>query len=53
MDVITLGTGSPLPSADRAGPATLVKAGGRISCSTPGAVLLLRLAAVGLDCPPC
>ena len=29
MKVITLGTGSPLPDPNRAGPATLIRAAGR------------------------
>jgi ribonuclease Z len=51
MDVITLGTGSPLPSADRAGPATLVRAGGQNLLFDAGRGVLLRLAAVGLGLP--
>jgi ribonuclease Z len=51
MDVITLGTGSPLPSAERAGPATLVRAGGQNLLFDAGRGVLLRLAAVGLGLP--
>ena len=51
MDVITLGTGSPLPSADRAGPATLVRAGEQNLLFDAGRGVLLRLAAVGLGLP--
>ena len=47
MDVITLGTGSPLPVPDRAGPATLVRAGGRDFLFDCGRGVLLRCAAVG------
>ncbi|MGH9169766.1 MAG: MBL fold metallo-hydrolase [Acidimicrobiales bacterium] len=51
MDVVTLGTGSPLPSPDRAGPATLVRAGGQNLLFDAGRGVLLRLAAVGLGLP--
>ncbi|MBI2704846.1 MAG: MBL fold metallo-hydrolase [Actinobacteria bacterium] len=47
MDVITLGTGSPLPTPDRAGPSTLVRAGGRDLLFDCGRGVLLRAAAVG------
>jgi ribonuclease Z len=48
MDVITLGTGNPLPSADRAGPATLVVAGGRRFLFDCGRGVLMRAAAIGV-----
>jgi ribonuclease Z len=48
MDVILLGTGSPLPSATRAGPATLVKAGGANLLVDCGRGVGLRLAAAGV-----
>lgn len=51
MEVVTLGTGSPLPSADRAGPATLVRAGGLNLLFDCGRGVLMRLAAVGLPLP--
>jgi ribonuclease Z len=46
MDVITLGTGSPIPDPNRAGPATLVRAGGRDPLFDCGRGVLMRLAAV-------
>jgi ribonuclease Z len=46
MDVITLGTGSPLPDPNRAGPATLVRAGGRDLLFDCGRGVLMRMAAV-------
>ncbi len=45
MDVILLGTGSPLPSPDRAGPATLVRAGGLDLLFDCGRGVLMRAAA--------
>jgi len=47
MQVVTLGTGSPLPDANRAGPATLVRAGGRDLLFDCGRGVLMRAAAVG------
>ena len=47
MDVVLLGTGSPLPAADRAGPATLVRAGGRHLLFDCGRGVLMRAAAAG------
>src|SRR5215217_5861811 len=47
MDVITLGTGSPLPVPDRAGPSTLVRAAGHDLLFDCGRGLLLRAAAAG------
>jgi len=43
-----LGTGSPLPSADRAGPANLVQAGGLHLLFDCGRGVTMRLAAVGV-----
>lgn len=43
-----LGTGSPLPSPDRAGPATLVRGGGANLLFDCGRGVVMRLAAVGL-----
>lgn len=51
MDVVTLGTGSPIPDADRAGPATLVRAAGRNLLVDCGRGVLLRLAAAGIPSP--
>jgi ribonuclease Z len=50
MDVILLGTGSPLPNPQRAGPATLVRAGGANLLVDCGRGVVMRLAAVGV--PP-
>jgi ribonuclease Z len=51
MDVILLGTGSPLPSADRAGPASLVKAGGSNLLIDAGRGVVMRLAGAGVMPP--
>jgi ribonuclease Z len=48
MDVILLGTGSPIPSPTRAGPATLVKAGGVNLLADAGRGVVMRLAAAGV-----
>ena len=48
MDITLLGTGSPLPSADRAGPATLVRAGPAILLVDCGRGVVLRLTASGV-----
>ena len=48
MQVTLLGTGSPLPSPDRAGPATLVSAGPAHVLVDCGRGVLLRLVAVGV-----
>jgi ribonuclease Z len=45
MKLITLGTGSPLPHPDRAGPATLVRVAGRDILFDCGRGVLMRLAA--------
>ncbi len=45
MKVITLGTGSPIPDANRAGPATLVRATGRDLLFDCGRGVLMRAAA--------
>jgi ribonuclease Z len=45
MRVITLGTGSPIPDPNRAGPATLVRAGGRDFLFDCGRGVLMRAAA--------
>jgi ribonuclease Z len=51
MRVTLLGTGSPLPDARRAGPSTLVQAGGLNLLFDCGRGVLMRLAAVGLPTP--
>jgi ribonuclease Z len=48
MDVTLLGTGSPLPNPDRAGPATLVKAGDATFLVDCGRGVIMRLAAAGV-----
>src|SRR5260370_11837686 len=47
IDVVLLGTGNPLPDRDRAGAATLVRAGGRIMLFDAGRGVCMRLAAPG------
>jgi ribonuclease Z len=49
--ITLLGTGSPMPSPDRAGPATLVSAGDEHYLVDAGRGVLMRLAAVGLGAP--
>ena len=51
MEVILLGTGSPLPSAQRAGPATLVKAGEANLLVDCGRGVIMRLTAAGVAPP--
>ncbi|MEJ5255392.1 MAG: MBL fold metallo-hydrolase [Acidimicrobiales bacterium] len=48
MQLVTLGTGSPLPDPNRAGPATLVRAGGRELLFDCGRGVLMRAAAAGV-----
>jgi ribonuclease Z len=48
VEVTLLGTGSPLPSPDRAGPATLVRAGGATVLVDCGRGVVMRLTAAGL-----
>jgi ribonuclease Z len=48
MDVILLGTGSPIPSPNRAGPSTLVRAGAVNLLADCGRGVVMRLAAVGV-----
>jgi ribonuclease Z len=48
IDVVLLGTGNPLPDRDRAGAATLVRAGGRIMLFDAGRGVCMRLAAAGV-----
>jgi ribonuclease Z len=47
MDIVLLGTGSPLPDAERAGPATFVRAGASSFLVDCGRGVLLRAAAAG------
>ncbi len=51
MDVVTLGTGSPIPDANRAGPATLVRAGGLPLLFDCGRGVVMRLAGAGVFPP--
>jgi ribonuclease Z len=55
LNVTLLGTGSPMPSADRAGPATLISAGSGPDAEhylvDAGRGVLMRLAAAGLGAP--
>ena len=48
MDVILLGTGSPIPDPRRAGPATLVRAGGATILFDCGRGVVMRLAGAGV-----
>jgi len=48
IEIVLLGTGSPLPAPDRAGPATLVRAGGATFLVDAGRGVLMRTAAVGV-----
>ena len=47
IEVVLLGTGSPIPDPDRAGPSTLVRAGGRTFLVDCGRGVLMRAAAAG------
>jgi ribonuclease Z len=47
IDVVLLGTGNPLPDRDRAGAATLVRAGGKTILVDAGRGVCMRLAAAG------
>ncbi len=49
MDVTILGSGSPLPDAERAGPAGLVQGGGATVLVDCGRGVLMRLAGAGLN----
>ena len=51
MDITLLGTGSPIPSPDRAGAATLVTAGDTRLLIDAGRAVTMRLAAVGVFPP--
>jgi ribonuclease Z len=48
VDVVLLGTGSPLPDPNRAGPSTLVQTGGSNYLFDCGRGVLMRLAGAGL-----
>jgi len=52
MKVTLLGTGSPIPDPSRAGPATLVQAGGLDLLFDCGRGVLMRLAGAGVAGPP-
>lgn len=51
MDVILLGTGSPIPNPDRAGPATLVRSGESNILFDCGRGVIMRLAGAGIAPP--
>ncbi len=48
IEVVLLGTGNPLPDRDRAGAATLVRAGGRTMLVDAGRGVCMRLVAAGV-----
>ena len=48
VEITLLGTGSPLPSPDRAGPATLVRTGGATLLVDCGRGVVMRMAAAGV-----
>ncbi|HEY2501363.1 MAG TPA: MBL fold metallo-hydrolase, partial [Mycobacterium sp.] len=48
IEVTLLGTGSPIPDPNRAGPSTLVRAGGQVFLVDCGRGVLQRAAAVGV-----
>jgi ribonuclease Z len=48
IDITLLGTGSPIPDPNRAGPSTLVRAGGQVFLVDCGRGVLQRAAAIGL-----
>ena len=47
MDIVLLGTGSPLPDPRRGGPATLVRTSGHQILVDAGRAVVMRLAAAG------
>jgi ribonuclease Z len=51
IDVTLLGTGCPLPDPNRAGPATLVRAGGHTLLFDAGRGVLMRAAGAGVPTP--
>jgi ribonuclease Z len=48
IDITLLGTGGPRPDPDRAGPSTLISAGGEHLLVDAGRGVLMRLAAIGI-----
>ncbi|MCL4292821.1 MAG: MBL fold metallo-hydrolase, partial [Acidimicrobiia bacterium] len=52
LEVVTLGTGSPLPDPTRAGPSTLGRAGGATLIVDAGRGVLMRMAAAAAGAPP-
>ncbi len=48
IEIVLLGTGNPLPDRDRAGAATLVRAGGSTLLVDAGRAVCMRLAAAGV-----
>src|SRR5580693_1404701 len=48
IEITLLGTGSPLPDPNRAGPSTLVRVGGQVFLVDCGRGVLQRAAAVGV-----
>jgi ribonuclease Z len=48
IEVVLLGTGNPVPDRDRAGAATLIRAGGRTLLVDAGRAVCMRLAAAGV-----
>lgn len=48
IEITLLGTGSPIPDPNRAGPSTLVRAGGQVFLADCGRGVLQRAAAVGV-----
>jgi ribonuclease Z len=51
IEVVLLGTGCPLPDPNRAGPATLVRAGGHALLFDTGRGVLMRTAGAGVPTP--
>ena len=49
LTITLLGTGTPLPDADRAGPATLIEGGGQSFLVDAGRGVLMRLTAAGIQ----
>lgn len=48
IEITLLGTGSPIPDPNRAGPSTLVRAGGQVFLADCGRGVLQRAAAIGV-----
>ena len=51
IEITLLGTGSPMPDPDRAGPSTLVRAGGHTFLFDAGHAVGLRMAAAATAAP--